>query len=300
ITAYILANWPSYYDGTASFNHFYVLPPTPGFYVTEIQVDLPGGSGISTEKTWLWDANYIYGLAYKDDQGRLMPGVTTFVNPIDSDNDFLVTTPSFSLDGSFNVQTPVVTANINHLPPVGAVTYAWVRRRMTYADFLMYETCDYQSDSDYLYFCVDNIPYYKNLNSQFIYGVAPITSTSRIKIIAGITSGAYNGDIWNQDYEIIGTVTKTLTGGSSPADDKLFIKVTKPSGSISPAYSVNMLVMIYTPMTNPTDVADSVYWELSEEYAIYTDVDNINYHRGQTQDQTAIQPAIFVWAEGDV
>src|SRR6185503_516761 len=109
ITAYILANWPLYYDGTASFNHFYVLPPVPGFYVTTIQVDLPGGAGISTEKTWLWDANYIFGLGYKDDQGRLMPGVTTFVNPVDSNNDFLVTTPSFSLAATL-VQTPVISA----------------------------------------------------------------------------------------------------------------------------------------------------------------------------------------------
>src|SRR6185503_11033302 len=138
ITAYILANWPLYYDGTASFNHFYVLPPVPGFYVTTIQVDLPGGAGISTEKTWLWDANYIFGLGYKDDQGRLMPGVTTFVNPVDSNNDFLVTTPSFSLAATL-VQTPVISASINHLPPADAVSYAWVRRRMTYQNFLMYE-----------------------------------------------------------------------------------------------------------------------------------------------------------------
>jgi hypothetical protein len=299
ITAYILANWPLYYDGTASFNHFYVLPPVPGFFVTTIQVDLPGGSGISTEKTWLWDANYINGLGYKDDQGRLMPGVTTFVNPVDSNNDFLVTTPSFSLAATL-VQTPVISASINHLPPEGAVSYAWARRRMTYQNFLMYETCDYQDGSDgYLYFCLANIEVYHAANSQFIYGTAPITSTSRIKIIAGVTSGNYNGDIWNQDYEIIGTVTKTLTGGSSPADDRVFIKIVKPTTVISPAYTVNMLVMVYTPMENPTDIANSVYWEWGEEYGIYA-IGNVNYHRGQTQDQTASQPALFVWPEGDV
>jgi len=90
-----------------------------------------------------------------------------------------------------------------------------------------------------------------------------------------------------------------IAGGSSPADDVLFIKVKKPDGAISPAYTVNMLVMIYTPMTNPTDVADSVYWEWGEEYDIY-ELDGVNYHRGMTQDQTSIQPAIYVWAEGDV
>ncbi len=296
---YINSNFPFYTDGVAVPPRFYVKPPVSGFYVVDIQVDIVAGGGISTEKTWIWDANYIFGLAYKDDQGRLMPGVTTFVNPVDSDNDFLITTPSFSLDTG-QVQTPVISASINHLPPDDAVTYAWVRRRMTYQDFLFYETCDYHDPSDgYLYFCLANIEYYKELNTQFIYGTAPITSTSRIKIIAGVTAGSYNGDIYNQDYEIVGTVTKTLTGGSSPANDKVFIKVVKPTGGISPSYAVNMLVMVYTPMTNPTSIDDSVYWEWGEEYAIY-ELGGVNYHRGQTQDQTASQPAEFVWPEGDV
>lgn len=289
-------------DSTYLSDYFTIHSITTGNYVVNVVV-VPGSSGgdtISTEKTWLWDSNYIFGLAYKDDQGRIMPGVTTFVNPVDSDNDFLVTTPSFSLDGSNAVQTPVISASINHLPPAGAVTYAWVRRRMTYGDFLMYETCDYQDGSDgFLYLCLANIEKYKADNTQFIYGTAPITSESRIKIIAGVTSGLYDGDIWNQDYEILGTVTRTLTGGTSPDDDRLFIKIKKPVASISPAYKVNMLVMVYTPMANPTSIADSVYWEWGEEYPIY-ELDGVNYHRGQSQDQTASQPALFVWPEGDV
>lgn len=265
---YLSVNHPAY-AGNNIANQFTAIIPTAAI-ITSVEVNIPssGGGTISTEKTWLWNANYIFGIGYKDEQGRVMPGVTTFVNPVDSDNDFLVTTPSFSLSGA-NVQTPVISAAINHIPPTDAVTYAWVRRRMTYANLLMYEICDYQSDASYLYFCLANIEKYKTENSQFIYGTAPITSTSRIKVIAGVTAGAYNGSIWNQDYEILGTVTKTLTGGSSPDDDRLYIKVTKPAGAISPAYSVNMLVMVYTPMTNPTNIADSVYWEWGEEYGIY-------------------------------
>lgn len=268
LDVYVSANHPTYELGAVGPVLQTFLPANSS--VVFLRVSAGGsGSDISTEKTWLWDANYIFGLAYKDEQGRIMPGVTTYVNPNNSDNDFLVTTPSFSLDGS-DVQTPVISSSINHLPPQGAVTYAWVRRRMTYSNPLMYETCDYQSDASYLYFCLANIEKYKTDNSQFIYGTAPITPTSRIKVIAGVTTGAYDGDIWNQDYEILGQVTKTLTGGSSPDDDRLYIKVAKPSGSISPAYKVNMLVMVYTPMTNPTDIADSVYYEWGEEYAIYT------------------------------
>jgi hypothetical protein len=297
LNAYVFAHYPSY--GLGAFgNQLRVFLPL-GSSVLMINVTQSANTTIATEKTWLWDANYIYGQAYKDEQGRIMPGVTTFVNPVNSDNDYMITTPSFSLDLSFNVQTPVVTANVNHLPPAGAVTFAWVRRRMTYADFLMYETAQFQEDTDFMYFYLGNIEKYKLANSQFIYSTAPITSESRLKVIAGITTNAYNGDIWNQDYEILGTVVRTATGGSSPADDVPFIKVKKPAASISPAYTDNMLVMVYTPMENPTNIEDSVYWEWGEEYDIYT-LDGVNYHRGMTQDQTASQPAIYVWPEGDV
>lgn len=267
---YIIANYAGY-AGSITLNSFLVVPPgDPSFRVIQIFVDAGTSAGsISTEKTWLWDANYIFGIVYVDEQNRDMPGVTTFANPTDVDNDFVVTTDSFSLD-STDVETPVISAEINHLPPAGAVKYYWVRRRQTYGNFLFYETCDYQSDSDYLYFCLANIEQFKEDNSQFIYGAAPIASDSRIKVIAGITSGNYDGDVWNQDYEILGTVTRTLTSGTSPADDKTFIKVKKPTASISPAYKVNMLVMVYTPLANPTELSDSVYWEWGEAYDIYT------------------------------
>ena len=259
---------PTYQNGVASPQFFVQLGS--GSFIISTTVTVPvTPSQISTEKTWLWKANYIFGLVYVDEQNRDMPGVTTFSNPNSVDNDFLVTTPAFSLDGT-DVQTPVISATINHEPPDGAVKYYWVRRRMTYTDVLMYITCDFQEDADFQYFCLANIEQYKTDNSQFIYGTAPITGDSRLTVIAGVTAGVYDGDIYDQDYEILGTVTKTLSGGSSPANDKTFIKVKKPAGAISPAYKVNMLVMVYTPMSNPTSLSDSVYSEWGEAYGIYT------------------------------
>lgn len=296
----LFASTPVFYRTVSGADDYEVgLPVGSSIISVEVVAGSAGAGTISTEKVHMFAANYIYGLVYKDEQGRTIPGVTTFANPVDSDNDFLVTTDEFSLD-STDVETPVISASINHFPPTGAVTYAWVRRRMTYADFVWYVTCDYQDGGDgFLYFCLANIETYKARNSQFIYDTAPISSDSRIKIIAGVTGDDYNGDIWNQDYEILGTETRTLTGGSSPDDDKLFIKVKKPVASISPSYTVNMVVMVYTPMANPTDLSSSVYWEWGEEYDIY-ELSGVNYHRGMDQDQTASQPAEFTWAEGDV
>lgn len=299
---YIVANWPGY-AGSVTANTFLVVPPVPGFSVIRISVTAGGSGGgtISTEKTWLWDANYIFGIVYVDEQNRDMPGVTTYVNPVDSINDFVVTTPSFS-QSSGAAQTPVITASINHIPPAGAVKYYWVRKRQTYSDFLMYETCDFQDPGDgYLYFCLANIDQYKADNNQFNYSTAPVNPQSRIKIIVQITASAYTSNIYNQDYLIVGTVIRTLTSGSSPADDKLFIKVVKPTAPVSPAYTTHMLAMVYTPLANPTTLAETEFFEWGEAYDIYTPDGGLHfYHRGKNQDQTAIQPATFIWPEGDV
>lgn len=289
--------------GMATGNTWNAIFGLAGNFIQQMQITYPsvGGGSISTEKTWLWRAQYIFGLVYEDEQNRDMPGVITFTNPTDPENDFAVNTPDFSEDGGV-AQTPVISASINHLPPTGAKRFHWVRRRQTYGTFMFYMTCDFQDDPDgdgYLYFCLDNVRAYKEANSQFIYSEAPITSESRIQIIAGITTSVYNGDTWTQDYQILGTVTRTLSGGTSPQDDRSFVKVVKPLGSISPAYTANMLVMIYTPAVNPLTLNESVYWEWGESYDIYED-NGVFYHEGGDQNQTASQPATFTFAEGDV
>lgn len=261
----------------------------------------PAPGEVATEKTWMQNCPYAFGLVYFDEQGRDMPGVVTFSNPVDSDNDFLLTTPSFSTDTGER-QTPVISASINHLPPIGAVKYCWVRRRLQYSNWLEYETCDFQDPSDgFYYFCLNNIEQYKEDNSQFIYGTAPIVEggNQRIKVLDGIATDQYDGNTWGQDFQILGTVTRTLTGGVSPANDKSFIKVKAPASAPSPVYQANMLVMVYTPIANPTTDAQSVYYEWGETFDIYG-LDGVNYHRGGDQDQTGSQPATFTWEEGDV
>ncbi len=296
----------------SQFNSFSSVPSIIGSYAADtwqsnlgtggsnvFRVDVVSGaapSGISSQSTWLWDCPYALGLVYIDEQGRSMPGVTTYANPAGGDNDFVVNTPSFSLDGS-TPQTPVLSFSINHLPPPEAVKYNIVRRRLAFGNFIFYETCDYQEEDGYLYFCLANIDEFKTQNSQFIYSTAPIIPESRIRIIAAVQAGMYNGTLYAEDYQILGTVVRTVTSGTSPDDDKPFIKVKAPTSV--PAYIVNMLVMVYTPMLNPTNNADSIYWEWGETYDIY-ELDGVNYHAGLDQDQTASQPATFTFIEGDV
>lgn len=243
---------------------------TAGSYVFSVQVvaGAPAGDTISTEKVWMHDANYVFGQVYLDEQGRDMPGVITYSNPISTDNDYVVTTPALSLDTG-DIQTPVITAEVNHLPVANSKKMNWVRRRQTYGTFLWYMTCDFQEEDGYYYFCLANIEAYKLDNSQFIYESANISDNSSIKILAGVTSTAYNGDLWTQDYQILGTVERTLTTGSAPADNKPFIKVKIPDSAPSPTYTQNMVVMVYTPSVNPSTLANSVYYEWGEGYDTY-------------------------------
>lgn len=297
VVAGLYATVPIPYQDTSLSPSFSIGVPadTSILYVNVVQGGSGGGT-ISTEKVWMDDCPYMLGLVYFDEQGRDMPGVVTFSNPTDPDNDFLVTTLPFSLSGTAR-QTPVINAEINHLPPAGAVKYCWVRRRLQYTNWVEYETCDFQSDSDFYYFSLANIELYKENNTNFNYGTAPIVEggNQRIKIKAGITAGDYDGDIYGEDYQILGTVTRTLTGGTTPDDDRIFIKVKKPASAPSPAYQTNMLVMVYTPFTNPSSDSASVYLEWGETYDITG-----GYHMGMDQNQTALQPATFSWEEGDV
>lgn len=297
----LYADVPIPYRGSTPGSDNFSISVPANTSIIEVQVDRggSGGSTISTEKTWMWDANYIYGIVYVDEQNRDMPGVTTYTNPVAVDNDFAVTTPQFSEDLG-NAQTPVISASINHLPPEGAVAYYWVRRRVTYSsDFIQYETCDFQEDADFYYFCLANIAYYKEQNSQFIYSDYVPTTESRIKPIAGILADLYNGDVYNEDYLILGTVVKTLTGGASPANDKTFLKVKKPTVAPVTTYQAQMLVQVYTPLRNPTTDAGAVFYEWGEAYGIY-ESGGVRYHEGMDQNQTASQPATFTWEEGDV
>ncbi len=295
---YIVAHTPTLAGGNTGATFGAILPAGSSILHTDVVPPSPGAGTISTEKTHLYNETYIYGMVYVDEQNR-EAGVQTFSSPINTDNDFVVSTPNISFDGSDDIQTPVITATINHLPPDYAVAFYWVRRRQSIGNFVMYMTCDYQDGGDgFLYFCLANVEAYKLDNSQFIYGTVPITTESRIRILAGVVMQVYDGSVFTDDYQILGTVVRRLTGGATSADDRTFIKVNKPSTSVG-GYSVNMLTMVYVPATQPTTAADSVYWEWGEKYDIY-ESGGVNYHRGKSQDQTASQTAIFEWDEGDV
>ncbi len=287
------------YVGTVVGNAIQISPPDLPFSI--INVTTIAGSGSSTLATatgWPWYSRYRFGLVYFDSKGRTN-GVQTYVNQPATNGDFEVETGSFQLDGDIP-KTPVINAEINHLPPSWAVKYCWVRSdNRTFDRQLYYVTCDFQSDADYYYFGFGNIQYYYDNNNKFIYtsidSVVNPERGDRIKIVASANNLGYTGTIWaNQDYEILGVSERVETGGS---EKRKYVKVKKPITPPSPVFSnsVQMLSLIYTPITNNASQDKTVYWEFSQFYDI---VDG--FHMGQLQDQTALLPATFQFVNGDM
>jgi hypothetical protein len=272
----------------------------PGSSITNVQVSASlAGSPIS-EASWKWSCPGRLGLVYFDERGKTN-GVISYVseNLLDT-TDFAFNTPDFSVNSNVP-QVPVVSASIDHTPPTWATSYQWVRANLLPTSFLYWITCDYQTDTDYLYFCIQNLVEQGTKNSGFVPSYE-FTEGDRIRVIAQYTSGNYIPYNVQLDMEVLGTVNnRTMNSGptvANSATNGLFIKTYKPTTLPSAAYQQQMLVEIYTPRQTQSNETQFFY-EWGEKYDIYTLMGS-RYHRGQVDDQTASQPATFEWFDGDV
>lgn len=260
--------------------------------ITASSINFPTNYGFCYKPSGL----YTFGLQYFDDRGKPIGGVVSFVADAIDTNDFSVSTPNYSLSSGLINQIPIISASINHTPPIGATKYQWVRtENQVTKKFLYYCTNDYQNDSSYLYFCIQNLIEQSELNTGFVpsYEFSP---GDRIKIIGYFdTNGTFRLFSSQLDFSILGTEERTM---SSPASSGTFIKVNRPTSFPTPAYVANMLYEVYTPSVN-TQENQLVFYEFGEKYDIYESGGN-RYHRGQLQDQTGSQAATFSWTEGDV
>lgn len=238
----------------------YILNTPPGSFVQQVLITIgPGGGTIASATTWNYNSSYKFGLVYFDQYGR--------TNGVVYSTAFDITTPNLEITGA-NLKTPVISGSINHTPPTWAVKYTWVRtKNLTYQNFIYYVTNDFQSDSDYYYFGLQNIAYFFGINTSFIYSSVTFAKGDRIKVLLSSGATAYTTDVYTQDFEILGIEERQLSGGSS-SDLGNFIKVAKPMSAPSPAYVFNMLVMQYTPAKS-SSTTTTVFYEFGNSYDIY-------------------------------
>jgi len=189
-----------------------------------------------------WGSQYRYGLIYFDERGKTN-GVISYVN-INPINNFGYVAPDFATmpPPPGNQLVPYMMATINHLPPTWAKRFQWVRTsNQTTNSYIQIVTNDYQTDTDYLYFCIQNLTYLKTKNTGFNPSYDS-KEGDRLKIIASYNSGngvrtSYGGNTLF-DFEVLGTVERTMT---SPATAGRFIKVKKPASGL-PSYTANSFI----------------------------------------------------------
>lgn len=246
---------------------------------------------------WKWGQNERFGLIYFDEYGKTN-GVISYLNiPTDSTN-FDVSTPQYN--GQLPATAPSVpriSASINHLPPSWAVSYQWVRQDIAPIFFLEYVTNDYQTDGTYDYLCIEGLSYN---NTQGFVPAYDFAKGDRVKILGTyVSTGVVNTFGVQYDFEILDVVTRpmnplTISGiPYNPGTTGAFLKIGKLGGG--PPYTQMMLIEIYTP--NTISRTDIIFYEWGQRYGIYQ-IAGVNYHLGQTQNQTASLPALFVWDNG--
>lgn len=261
--------------------------------ITNVIVGVTGVGGAEVAaQSWKPSCTGRLGLIYFDDRGKTN-GVVSFVGDAADTTDFAFNTPNFGTNNNV-IQVPTVSASINHTPPTWAVSYQWVRANLLPTRFLYWVTNDYIAESDYLYFCIQNLVDQNAGNTGFVPSYE-FQQGDRARVIAAYTGGNFVTYSVQLDMEIVGTVQRTM---NSPATTGLFVKTARPTTLPSAPYQSKMLVELYTPKATNSDTTQ-LFYEWGEKYDIY-ESGGQRYHRGQITDQTASQAATFQWFDGDI
>ena len=272
-------------------NSFTVFTDVSVSAVAAAPIYSAGGSS-----TWKWNAKYRAGLVYRDKWGKTN-GVVSFVSSDISDvTDFSVTTGDFLVNpANYRPRINVINASINHLPPSWAVSYEWVwTENQSVSFFIELVTVQVDTDTDYYYFSLEQQNKYKEANTGFVPAYT-FQEGDRLRVLASVDepNARYNTTTFTNDFEILGTVDRTI--GSDPGK---FLKVRKiPSVTFTNNF---YLIEVYRPAIRSSDNT-TPFFSKGVSYPIYTaPSDGIRYHSSPIQNQTASQPATFIFADGDV
>lgn len=262
----------------------------------QVTTSLTSLPSLAVAKTWKWANNERLGLIYFDKRGKTN-GVISYLDDdtIDTTN-FDVTTPVYPsvASGAITTQVPLISASINHLPPSWAVTYQWVRVDTAPPFFLQYLTNDYQTDSDFIYLCIEGLKY-NNTKKGFLPSYE-FSEGDRVRVMGtmSFSGGAVTAFSTQYDFQILTVVERVMGGLYNTPTNGSYLKCKRPASFPTPAYSQFMVIEIYTPPKNLTE-NNAIFYEWGQEYAITG-----GYHMGQTQNQTISQPALFEWVNGYV
>lgn len=284
-------------------NTFIVTTTNPAGVFDDMQLLNDSGFTVPYPNSVLrWGSQYRWGIIYFDERGKTN-GVISFVNTTPLNNFGYVSPDFFTMPPPpGNQLVPYMMATINHLPPTWAKRFQWVRTpNQTTGKFIQPITNDYQEDTDFIYFGIQNITYLKTKNTGFIPNYDFATG-DRVKVMASYNPAngvrtSYGTDQF--DYEILGVVERTMNAPNTTTNGR-FLKVKKPTTAY-PAYTKNSFIDIYTPLLRVNDT-EQFFYEFGETFEINANdpyTPNVLYHGGNLQEQLADTPAAFLFYDGD-
>lgn len=247
-----------------------------------------------------WASQYRWGLVYYDERGKTN-GVISYVDTTNLNNFGFVSLPFATMSvPPGNQFVPYMMASINHLPPSWARRFQWVRTsNQTTNKIIELTTNDYQTDTDYLYFCIQNLFYLKTKNTGFL-PTYQFAAGDRVRIIASYNTANGDRTVYapQLDLEILGTAERTMAAPNTTVNGT-FIKVKKPLVAF-PSYTQNNFIEIYTPLPRLAG-EDQVFFEFGETFELNANQVGSTqlYHGGNLSDQDATQPATFLFYKGD-
>ena len=254
---------------------------------------LPNGSNILS---WKFKGKYRLGLVYFDEFKRT-DGVQTKILPDQALNDFEVDIGDYftseTADDVYFVEVPQIDAEINHLPPIWAKTFRWVRTNyLTASKFLMY-TVFIASDTDYAYFNLDLLTEAIDVQGQNALGY-DFAPGDRCRIVRKMVAGGTSGFMINTDTEVLGVVKDPVIAGITYTGNMVkMVRNTIMQAMPDAAY----LIELYSPSKISNN---DFFYEFDREYQILTPGTDNRAHQGSLQDQNGDTPATFVFQDGDV
>lgn len=300
-------------DNTAVKVEVHTVTPSPQYFGSPTVYATAPPTVQGSDRAWKWNARYGFIIVYYDDDGKVV-GVISQKQIEGNANKMAVSTPSFTQNAANGhaPQVPVITASIGHAPPAGAKYFQFLRTpNLAASKFLQYITCKTEYDTDYIYFCIENLNRFRIDNSGFVPSYQ-FASGDRIRVMGSIdvagNAFSYNNHYFADDFEILGVVTRKIKDAvpagpdnNPPAVDQVdgqWIKVRRPDPAATPYPEYNF-VEIYTPAKRATENTQ-VYYEFGEAYPIYTHANGQRYHAGNKQNQDATHNATFEFIDGDV
>lgn len=257
-----------------------------------------------SEATWKHNSQYTFALLYRDAYGK--PLAIMSFDELDGDtNVYSVRTPNFVVNASndYAPRVPLITGTISHAPVAGATTFQWLRtKNQSVSKFLQYITCKVEDEDGFIYLCIENLDQFRTNNPGFVPSYT-YANGDRVRVMCTVDNNsggaAYTASYYEDDYEILGVVDRTITEASEGVEEVTgrWLKVTQPSSGYT--YNPFMLIEVYTPALSTTENLQ-VFYEFGETYPIYVHSNGNRYHTGNVSDQNASQAAHFDFADGDV